>query len=136
MKIKNGFQNFIKKELNQQNNGIHHQKVKNGIQNLENFLGKDENIKYLSVNNVEKNMKQDIMESQNFAITTVKLKHLEQGEKWEEKVYDIEVEDVHEYFANGVLVHNCDALRYVMFQYHLKLKKKGGSSFGFEFINF
>ena len=30
----------------------------------------------------------------------------------------------------------CDALRYVMFQYHLKLKKKGGSSFGFEFINF
>ena len=135
MKIKNGFQNFIKKELKQQNNGIHHQKVKNGIQNLENFLGKDENIKYLSVNNVEKNMKQDIMESQNFAITTVKLKHLEQGEKWEEKVYDIEVEDVHEYFANGVLVHNCDALRYAMFQYHLKLKKKG-SSFGFEFINF
>lgn len=95
MKIKNGFQNFIKKELNQQNNGIHHQKV-----------------------------------------TTVKLKHLEQGEKWEEKVYDIEVEDVHEYFANGVLVHNCDALRYAMFQYHLKIKKKGGGSFGFEFINF
>ena len=39
-------------------------------------------------------------------------------------------------FANGVLVHNCDALRYAMFQYHLKIKKKGGSSFGFEFINF
>lgn len=108
MKIKNGFQNFIKKEeidmikkalkkhkLNQQNNGIHHQKV-----------------------------------------TTVKLKHLEQGENWEEKVYDIEVEDVHEYFANGVLVHNCDALRYAIFQYYLKIKKKGGSSFGFEFINF
>ena len=29
----------------------------------------------------------------------------------------------------------CDALRYAMFQYHLKLKKEG-SSFGFEFINF
>ena len=43
---------------------------------------------------------------------------------------------MHEYFANGVLVHNCDALRYAMFQYHLKIKKKGGSSFGFEFINF
>ena len=27
MKIKNGFQNFIKKELKQQNNGIHHQKL-------------------------------------------------------------------------------------------------------------
>jgi len=24
------------------------------------------------------------------------------------EVYDIEVEDVHEYFANGILVHNCD----------------------------
>lgn len=29
-----------------------------------------------------------------------------------EQVYDLEVEDVHEYFANGVLVHNCDATRY------------------------
>lgn len=30
------------------------------------------------------------------------------------QVYDIEVEDVHEFFANGILVHNClDALRYV-----------------------
>ena len=28
-------------------------------------------------------------------------------------VYDIEVEDMHEFFANGVLVHNCiDAVRY------------------------
>jgi PBSX family phage terminase large subunit len=30
----------------------------------------------------------------------------------EEEVYDLEVEDAHEYFANGLLVHNCDALRY------------------------
>ena len=29
-----------------------------------------------------------------------------------EQVYDLEVEDIHEYFANGVLVHNCDATRY------------------------
>ncbi len=29
-------------------------------------------------------------------------------------VYDIEVEEAHEYFANGLLVHNCiDAVRYV-----------------------
>ena len=28
-------------------------------------------------------------------------------------VYDLEVEDMHEFFANGVLVHNCiDAARY------------------------
>ncbi|NDB84971.1 MAG: hypothetical protein EB127_20055 [Alphaproteobacteria bacterium] len=30
-----------------------------------------------------------------------------------EEVYDLTVEDVHEYFANGVLVHNCmDSIRY------------------------
>ena len=29
-----------------------------------------------------------------------------------EKVYNITVEDVHQYFANGVSVRNCDALRY------------------------
>ena len=30
-----------------------------------------------------------------------------------ERVYDICVEDMHEYFANGVLVHNCmDAISY------------------------
>jgi len=32
---------------------------------------------------------------------------------WMEEVYDLTVEDCHEYFANGVLVHNCmDAVRY------------------------
>ena len=25
-----------------------------------------------------------------------------------QQVYDLQVEDVHEYFANGILVHNCD----------------------------
>ena len=29
-----------------------------------------------------------------------------------ENVYNITVEDAHEYFANGILVKNCDALRY------------------------
>jgi hypothetical protein len=32
-----------------------------------------------------------------------------------EPVYNLEVEDTHEFFANGVLVHNClDALRYAI----------------------
>ena len=31
----------------------------------------------------------------------------------EDEVYDITVEDAHEFFANGILVHNCiDAIRY------------------------
>lgn len=34
------------------------------------------------------------------------VKHIESG-IGKQKVYDIEVEDAHEFFANGVLVHNC-----------------------------
>jgi hypothetical protein len=53
------------------------------------------------------------VEYQSIAIQTVKLQHLEEGESWSEIVYDIMVEDCHEYFANGILVHNCiDSLRY------------------------
>ena len=34
-----------------------------------------------------------------------------------ENVFDIEVKDMHEYFANGILVHNCiDAIRYAVMQ--------------------
>lgn len=29
--------------------------------------------------------------------------------------FDIEVEDMHEFFANGILVHNCDAFRYYVY---------------------
>lgn len=39
-----------------------------------------------------------------------------------DKVYDITVEDTHEFFANGILVHNCiDALRYAL--YHMIINK-------------
>ncbi len=30
------------------------------------------------------------------------------------KVYDLSVEGCHEYFANGILAHNCDGIRYVL----------------------
>ncbi len=29
-------------------------------------------------------------------------------------VYNLTVEGMHEYFANGILVHNCDAARYAV----------------------
>jgi len=32
-----------------------------------------------------------------------------------ERVYNLTVDDAHEYYANGVLVHNCDSVRYAMF---------------------
>lgn len=34
-------------------------------------------------------------------------------------VYDLSVADVPEFFANGILVHNCaDALRYALYSFH------------------
>ena len=42
-----------------------------------------------------------------------------QHEQSEQEVYDLTIEDCHEYFANGILVHNClDAAEYII--YYLK----------------
>lgn len=43
----------------------------------------------------------------------VKVKSVEQTDRSED-VYDITVEDAHDFFANGILVLNCDALRYAL----------------------
>ena len=41
------------------------------------------------------------------------ISNVEVLERRKERVFDIEVEDMHEFFANGILVHNCiDAVRY------------------------
>lgn len=51
--------------------------------------------------------------NQNVALMSVHVKWQRpneirtEGEEWCD-VYDLEIEDVHEYFANGILVHNCD----------------------------
>jgi phage terminase large subunit len=112
-KILNGLNYFIKTELKKQKNGIIVKTVDNGIVNMERNVGLEENTKSLSVKNVEKNMKHDTEEFQNFVILTAKLKHLEKGENYQERVFDLTVADCHEYFANGLLVHNCiDSLRY------------------------
>jgi hypothetical protein len=36
------------------------------------------------------------------------LKGIEEGNAFKTNVYDITVQDCHEYYANGILVHNCD----------------------------
>lgn len=111
--IQNGSKISIQKVLKQRKNGINQKMVYNGIVNKVNKVGLIGDINDLIVKYVEKNMKQDIQEYQNTAIKTVKLKHLEQGESRMEQVYDIMVEDTHEYFANSILVHNCiDGIRY------------------------
>lgn len=133
LRVKNTFQNTLKKglkitqslqknsnqkELRRQKSGINLKKVDYGILNTERGHGKIENIKNINANNAEVNLNHDTEELLNFAITTAKLKHFDIGESWSEEVYDIMVEDCHEYFANGILVHNCvDALRYVVWNF-------------------
>jgi hypothetical protein len=45
------------------------------------------------------------------------------------EVYNLTVADTPEYFANGVLVHNCDAIRYLMKRHYgrpdLRVVKRG-----------
>lgn len=52
--------------------------------------------------------------TQNAAVAVV-LQDTEIRSEEEREVFDMQVKDVHEYFANGILVHNClDALRYAL----------------------
>ncbi len=131
--IQSSTKNSTLKELNWQKSGIVQEKDLNGINNTERILGKTENSEPLNVMFVTKNTQQDIVESPNTVVTTVNLKHLEIEESWVEEVYDIMVEECHEYFANGILVHNCiDAVRYVTM--HLKKNNHGSFDYDFEFI--
>jgi len=62
------------------------------------------------VKNVEKNLSSINTQEPNFAVDHVQT--VTYGGIAEE-VYDLTVEDQHEFFANGILVHNCiDACRY------------------------
>ena len=115
-KIRNGLKSFIQMVLRLQKNGTNQMKGNCGTQIMQKKCFQKENIKIVSANNAEMNTKHGIWEFQNFAIQTAKLRHYEQGGSWIEEVYDITVEDDHEYFANGILVHNCmDALRYCVY---------------------
>ena len=66
-------------------------------------------------------MKKDLVRSANpysSAINTLKNQRVQEVvplnlRSGPEMVYDIEVEDDHCYYANGLLVSNCDAFRYM-----------------------
>ena len=48
-----------------------------------------------------------------FTIEEISLTGVEMIKESSQRVYDLEIENEHEYFANGILVHNClDAFRY------------------------
>jgi hypothetical protein len=112
--ILNGLNLFMKKVLNPLKNGISQMMVKSGIQNMVKKFMLKEYLINMYAKYVKKNIKQGIQEEQSTVIKTAKLKHLEIGESYQANVYDLMIEDEHEYFANGILVHNCiDAIRYL-----------------------
>lgn len=53
------------------------------------------------------------MQTENF-VQNLALVSIKSENQAPERVYDLEVDGVHEYFANGILVHNClDGFRYI-----------------------
>lgn len=80
----------------------------------------EENLE-LIMNKESVNVVENILQQTN--IQKHKLVAINVLESYEEEIYDFMVDDCHEYFANGVLVHNCiDAVRYFAM---MKLKKTG-----------
>ena len=64
--------------------------------------------------NVEKHSFVINTQKENFAVENV-VEEISLVSVGTDNVYDIEVDDMHEYFANGILVHNCiDASRYAV----------------------
>jgi len=109
----NLLKSFNLKALKKLRSGISQQVAKHGILSMVRKHGLTESIEPLNVMSAAKSTKQDIQEFQNTAITTARLKRIDVKESKEERVYDLMIETNHEYFANGVLVHNClDAARY------------------------
>jgi phage terminase large subunit len=109
-----GQKNFTQEALNQQKNGTIVKKAINGTKSKGQGHGSAENINPNIVRIVERNIKPDTQETRNTVITTARLLRLEKGEEIHQEVYDLTVDGVHEYFANGVLVHNCDPSRYIV----------------------
>lgn len=126
----NGPKTFIQKGLRRLRNGIKAMRGYFGTPNTENEPGSTENIKNIRVYNAGESLALDIQGFQSTATQTAKLKRIVEGHESYAKVYDLTVEDAHEYFANGVLVHNCmDAGRYASL--HFKKAKSTGLTMSF-----
>lgn len=126
-KLKNIYQNILKVIGNQkslekkleriliildtlQKNGTPLKKVLSGTVSMEKNLGLIEKrlVKYAKY--VERNIKHISLQEADFAIRIVKRERC-----GKEDVYNLMIENEHNYYANGILVKNCvDALRYMI----------------------
>lgn len=112
MNIKRNLEETLSKKLYQnQKNGIAQKKVLNGIKPMLQiaYFMYQKLIKYvlIAIQFIKQKQKNKNIVLKNVTINTKQ----EDGEL--KIVYDIQVEDEHEYFANNILVHNCsDTKRY------------------------
>lgn len=110
---------FNKRALLPQKLGTVVKREEHGIANKPNYNGAGESARPMCVYGAKEHIKQDIKASPSFVTKTAKLRHFEIGEENKQMVYDLTVNDCHEYFANGILVHNCmDAIRYAITSIH------------------
>ena len=117
-KTQNGLKSSSKMGRRVQKNGMGAKKELSGTKNMQSewVLENQKSRLRRSANNVEMNLKIGAnIKAGSFAIQTAKLRHLEKGIKRQERVYDLKIKNRSEYIANGVLVHNCDAMRYAIF---------------------
>jgi len=129
-KIQNGLKYFGKQELKQLKNGTVQTTEGKPIAELVENPGIHQHITSTLANNVGTNSNPDITRHHqskevilSTVISTVDREHCVKEEEKLKMVYDIMVEDCHEYFANGLLVHNCiDSIRYIV-THRLKEKK-------------
>ena len=109
---KNKAEKFLMKKPDQkQKNGTVQKKGENGTPNTQRqvSLGRLEN---LIVPIVQRTSKPPL-KSKNIVPINAKSNLIIEEKSRMEKVFDLEIEDEHEYFANEILVHNCsDALEY------------------------
>lgn len=102
---------LLKKQFQNQRSGILPMKVKNGIQNTQKIVYL-EKLETLFVP-IEKRILKQNLKSQNIVHTIAKSNLIIEEKSRLEKVFDLEIEDENEYFANELLVHNCsDAMEY------------------------
>lgn len=125
---------LLLKLLKLRNYGINQMKDENGIDKW--LLNVAQSLLVLkNVLNVRKNlMSQRINQIKNTVGIFVQDEYhnVEQEKEIKQRVYDLTVEDCHEYFANDILVHNCsDSFRYMMarcFENEYNLFKNAGSA--------
>lgn len=98
------------KHKTKRKNGINQKLAENGTENMQKESGKIQPFTLENANDVKRLLKLS-EKLQKHAQMLADITSTWQGEQ---DVYNLMVEDEHEFFANGILVHNCDAFVYLI----------------------